>query len=83
MEITWEGALAARESKGKVEGKAEGKVEATCEAILLLLNRRLGPVPDDVVERLTSISDIQRLQSILEQAVSAGSIDEIDFAEPS
>jgi hypothetical protein len=28
-------------------------------------------------------SDITRLQSILEQAVDAGSIDEIDFAEPS
>jgi hypothetical protein len=79
MEITWEGTLAAH----RAEGKAEGKAEATREAILLALNRRLGPVPDEVVELLTSIADIKRLQSILEQAVSARSIDEIDFARPS
>jgi hypothetical protein len=83
MEITWEGALAAREKKGFDEGEAIGEAKATRKAIILALNRRLGPVPDEVIERLTSISDIQRLQSILEQAVSAGSIDEIDFAEPS
>jgi hypothetical protein len=99
MEITWEQALAARRAEGIAEGKAEGiaegkaegiaegiaegKVEATREAIILALNRRVGSVPDEVVELLTSISDIKRLQSILEQAVSVNSLDGIDFAKPS
>jgi hypothetical protein len=87
MEITWEETLAARKAEGEAigeaRGEARGEVNATRKAIILALNRRLGPVPDEVVERLTSISDLERLQSILEQAVSASSIDEIDFAEPS
>jgi hypothetical protein len=70
MEITWEEALTARESRGKAE--------ATREAIVMALDR-LGSVPEEMVNRLDAITDIDRLKGLLKQALEAESIESIDL----
>lgn len=91
MVLTWEEAMAESEAKGlemglargRVEGRAEGEVEgkiaATRQAIVLLLKRRWASVPNEFVARLDTIDDLTHLYEILEQAMDARSVADLDL----
>lgn len=60
--------------QGKVEGRAEGKQEA----VLKLLQLRFQNVPEVLSREISNIHNLSRLDTLLEQAMTAQSLDEID-----
>jgi hypothetical protein len=66
--------------EGRAQGKAEGKAEGRTELLLRQLQRRFGPLPRDVSDRLTtaSIDDLDRWAL---RVLDAGSLDEVFAAE--
>ena len=77
--------------QGKVEGKAEGKIEgkaeglqlgviqAKREVLLKLLGHRIGDIPDTVTKKVSRIRSLVRLDSLLDQALTADTLDDIKW----
>jgi len=72
MVITWEETLAEREARGEARG-----LEAMRNSILRVLQRRLALVPAFVREKLDAIRSVDRLEEILDQALTVSSVDEL------
>ena len=72
MVITWEETLAA----SKAEGEAKGLV-AMRNSIMRVLERRLGSLPALVRQKLDGIGSLERLEEILDQALTVSSVDEL------
>jgi hypothetical protein len=53
---------------GKAEGKAEGKARGEAKGILRMLEYRRLPISDEVRERITTCTDLDRLDDWLERA---------------
>ena len=68
--------------QGKAEGKAEGieqgKVEGKQDAVLKLLQLRFQNVPEVLSREISNIHNLLLLDALLEQAMTAQSLDEID-----
>ena len=60
-------------------GKAEGIVEGKQASILQLLRIRFQNVPETLTERITSIESRSHLDRLLEQAMTAQNLDEIQI----
>ena len=60
------------------QGKAEGKVEGKQDAVLKLLQLRFQNVPEVLSREISNIHNLSRLDTLLEQAMTAQSLDEID-----
>ena len=65
-------------AEGRVEGKAEGKAEGKQDAILQLLQFRFQNVPGTLSREISNIHNLSLLDTLLEQAMTAQSLDEID-----
>ena len=63
--------------QGIEQGKAEGIVEGKQAAILQLLQLRFQNVPETLTERITAIKSLSPLDTLLETALTAQSLDEI------
>ena len=68
--------------QGKAEGRAEGKVEGRAEgkqdAVLKLLRLRFQNVPETLSREISNIHNLSLLDTLLEQVMTAQSLDEID-----
>ena len=73
MVITWEETLAAREARGEARGLVA--------SIMRVLNRRLGSAPAFVRQKLDAIDSLERLEEVLDQALTVSSVDELVFEE--
>ena len=60
------------------QGKAEGIAEGKQDAVLKLLHIRFQDVPEVLSREISNIHNITRLDTLLEQAMTAQSLDEID-----
>ncbi len=60
------------------QGKAEGKAEGIQDAILKLLQLQFQNVPETLSREIRNIDNLTRLDTLLEQAVTAQSLEEID-----
>ena len=60
------------------QGKAEGKAEGIQDAVLKLLQLQFQHVPETLSREIRSIDNLTRLDMLLEQAMTAQSLDEID-----
>ena len=67
-----EEAEAKAEAKGEARGEAKGKISS----ILTFLEVHFGEVPESVRERLTGITDLERLNELVARAAAAKSLDE-------
>ena len=65
-------------TEGKAEGKAEGKVEGKQDAALKLLELRFQNVPETLSREISNIHNHIQLDILLEQAMTAQSLEEID-----
>ncbi len=69
-------------AEGKVEGKAEGREEGRAEgkqdAVLKLLQLQFQHVPETLSREIRSIHNLTRLDTLLEQAMTAQSLEDID-----
>ena len=64
--------------QGKTEGKAEGKAEGKQDAVLKLLQLRFQHVPETLSREISNIHNHIQLDILLEQAMTAQSLEEID-----
>ncbi len=67
------------EAKGKAEGRAEGRAEGKADAVLKLLQLRFQNVPEVLAREISNIHNLSLLDTLLEQAVTAQSLDEIEI----
>ncbi|MFG1945147.1 hypothetical protein [Nonomuraea sp. NPDC048826] len=58
-------------AEGKVEGKVEGKAEEAARSVLLVLEARGLEVPDDARARISSCTDLARLEAWVVRAATA------------
>ena len=65
-------------AEGKAEGRAEGRAEGKQDAILKLLQLRFQSVPEVLSREISNIHNLTRLDTLLEQAMTAQSLEEID-----
>jgi predicted transposase YdaD len=61
--------------KGLVQGRQEGARVEACRATLRVLTRRFGAAPDDVRAQLESLSSLERLEGLLDEAVSCADLE--------
>ena len=66
--MAWEGGLA--------EGVAKGRAEGRAGTIIRFLSRRFRTVPKSVQSKISSITDIDRLDELTDQAAECQSLDE-------
>ncbi len=64
--------------EGKAEGREEGRAEGKQDAVLKLLQFRFQNVPETLSHKISNIHNLSRLDMLLEQAMNAQSLDEID-----
>jgi len=57
----------------------QGETQAKREAVLKLIRLRFDPVPESVASRITSMRSLTRLDSLFERAVTAQTLDDIDW----
>ena len=60
------------------QGEAKGKAEGKQDAILKLLQFKFQNVPEVLSREISNIHNLTRLDTLLEQAMTAQSLDEID-----
>ena len=60
------------------QGKAEGKAEGKRDAVLKLLQLRFQHVPETLSREISNIHNLSLLDMLLEQAMTAQSLEEID-----
>ena len=65
-------------AEGRVEGRVEGRAEGKQDAVLKLLEFRFPNVPETLAREISNIHNLSRLDALLEQAMTAQSLDEID-----
>jgi hypothetical protein len=65
-------------AKGRVEGEvmgiAKGKVEGKAESVLRILERRFGPLSDDVVARVWGAS-LEELDQLIDRGLTADTLE--------
>ena len=61
------------------QGIEQGETRAKRELLLKLLQFRFETVPESVTARITAIQDRSRLDSLFENALTVGNLDEIDW----
>jgi len=66
MKLTWADQL-----------RKEGQEQGAQGTLLHLLGVRFGPLPEDVKRRVEGISSVDRLNAIVEQALTAHSLEEM------
>jgi hypothetical protein len=74
--------VAQGRAEGEAKGELKGEASATVRAVLTVLRVRGIAVPDAARERILAQSDPARLESWLEKAALASSVDEV-LDEPS
>jgi predicted transposase YdaD len=62
--------------EGKAEGKMEGKAEGKVEAILRVLRKRFGELPERLTASVRACADVDRLDRGLDAALDAATLDQ-------
>ena len=65
--------------QGERRGERRGETHAKREAVLKLLRFRFNTVPESVTSRITSIRSLSRLDALFEAALTAQTLDDIDW----
>ena len=65
--------------RGKAQGIEQGKTQAKQEAVLKLLRFRFDSVPEAVTNQITQIRSHSRLDDLVENVMTAQTLDEIDW----
>lgn len=78
IEGSWEQELLARgEARGEAQGEARGRVLSRRDDLRLLLEERFGPLPQQLLDRIDSIDDIEELGKLFRAALRVTSLDQL------
>jgi len=73
----WEAEIAIKaKSEGKVEGRVEGKFEGSVGIFILLLEKRFGKIPPDILEKIEQV-DAAQIEVWSLRLLDARTLDEI------
>jgi predicted transposase YdaD len=87
--VTYQAILREGKAKGRAQGKAEGKLEGKLEgrlegkleeAMRILVRqgrKRFGPVKADIKSQIESISELDRLEQLIDRVLEATSWDDL------
>ena len=64
--------------QGREQGREQGKAEGKQDAVLKLLQFRFQNVPETLSREISNVHNLSRLDALLEQAMNAQSLDEIE-----
>jgi hypothetical protein len=65
--------------EGREEGREEGRLQGARENILTVLEARFNVVPDSLRSRLSSMTDLQELKSLIRQAALVPTLDDLSL----
>ena len=65
--------------QGKKEGEKRGELRAKKEAVLKLLHIKFDRVPEVIINKITAIRSIPRLDTLFENIATATTYDEINM----
>ena len=61
------------------QGVERGKTQEKQANVLKILRLRFDAIPESITDEISSMRNLSRLDALLEQAVTAKSLDDIDF----
>jgi predicted transposase YdaD len=64
-------------AEGQAEGEARGRVEEALEAVLRVGSRKFGPPADQLRAKISTIAEVEQLNSLLERILEVSSWDEL------
>ena len=65
-------------NEGKTEGLSEGKLDQSRDLLLMLLPKRLGPMPSKIEQAIRKANDLDRLQAVLTSLLELQSWQEVE-----
>ena len=65
--------------RGKEQGIEQGETRAKQETLLKLMRFRFDSVPESVINQITLIQSLSRLDLLFEKVLTAQTLDEIDL----
>jgi predicted transposase YdaD len=71
------------EARGRAKGEARGRAEEAREILLRQGRRRLGPPDESVRDRIAALSDLDRLDHLLDRVFEVASWDELQASAES
>ena len=69
------------EKRGEKRGEERGQTNAKQDAVLKLLHLRFESVPESVTRKIGAMQSLSLLDSLFEKAVTAQTLDDIDWDE--
>jgi len=63
--------------QGRQQGIQQGRQQGLQESVVRVLSRRFRQIPQDLHGKISSLTDIQKLQNLLDASVEAKSLDEL------
>jgi hypothetical protein len=69
--------LAEGRIEGRAEGRTEGELSALRQSLRRLLAKRFGSVPEAVLQRIDSCTEVDRLMSAIDQILSVATPEDL------
>ena len=63
--------------QGIQQGRQEGRQQGLQESIVRILSHRFRQIPQDLQEKISSLTDIQKLRNLLDVSVEVKSLEEL------
>ena len=67
--------------RGIEQGIEQGEIRAKRDAVLKLLQRQFGQIPQPFANRINTIQKLSQLDALFERALSAESFDEMEWED--
>ena len=67
--------------RGIEQGIEQGELRAKRDAVLKLLQRQIGHIPQPLANRIHAIQQLSQLDALFEKALAAKSLEEIDWED--
>ena len=70
-------------NEGRLEGERKGEIRGELKAkrsiLIKILDKKFGPVPQNLQEQISKIEEMAKLDELIDQAISVESITELKF----
>ena len=66
-------------AEGAREGELRGALQSSQETLQMLLEKKFGPLPADLVQRITAVTEMARLKAALRQVMDLKALNELQL----
>ncbi len=64
------------EIKGEIKGKIEGEIKGKIDSLIHILTKRLGPLPDNIMTKITALKDLAEIDRLADIALDVPSLEQ-------